>query len=145
MSDSASSPTSTATDDRARVRQPLVFGGLPEAEGWALAPITPRDRVHFRVDHELPLDEFRAELPGRRHGQLRPGRRPLPRRRRLRLGRRAGRLGARLGRPARLRRRSACAPRPTSAAAPRATCPPTSWPTCAGTTARSASSGCSGT
>ena len=23
----------------------------------------PRDRVHFRVDHELPLDEFRADLP----------------------------------------------------------------------------------
>ena len=62
-----------ATDDRSRVRQPLVFGGIPEAEGWVLAPITPRDRVHFRVDHELPLEEFRAELPGRRHGQLRPG------------------------------------------------------------------------
>src|SRR5687768_17953964 len=53
----------TATDDRSRARQPLVFGGIPEAEGWVLAPITPRDRVHFRVDHELPLEEFRAELP----------------------------------------------------------------------------------
>jgi hypothetical protein len=40
-----------------------VFGGIPEAEGWALAPITSRDRVHFRVDRELPLEEFRAELP----------------------------------------------------------------------------------
>ena len=59
----ATAPTSTATDTRNRVRQPLVFGGLPEAEGWALAPITPRDRVHFRVDRELPLDEFRADLP----------------------------------------------------------------------------------
>ena len=50
MSDRASFPSSTATDNRHRIRQPLVFGGLPEAEGWALAPITPRDRVHFRVD-----------------------------------------------------------------------------------------------
>ncbi len=64
MSDLASSPTSTtATDSRAKLRQPLVFGGIPEAEGWALAPITPRDRVHFRVDHELPLEELRSELP----------------------------------------------------------------------------------
>ncbi len=46
-----------------RSREPLVFGGVPEAEGWALAPITPRDRVHFRTDHELPLEEFRRELP----------------------------------------------------------------------------------
>ena len=63
MTDLAPFPTSSATTDRARTRQPLVFGGLPEAEGWALAPITPRDRVHFRVDHELPLDQFRDELP----------------------------------------------------------------------------------
>ena len=56
MSDCVSSPAPLATADRPRVRQPLVFGGIPEAEGWALAPITPRDRVHFRVDHELPLD-----------------------------------------------------------------------------------------
>ena len=53
------------TAPRERVRPPLVFGGIPEAEGWALAPITPRDRVHFRVDHELPLAEFRADLPDR--------------------------------------------------------------------------------
>jgi hypothetical protein len=46
-----------------RTREPLVFGGLAEAEGWALAPITPRDRVHFRTDRELPLAEFRAALP----------------------------------------------------------------------------------
>ena len=63
MSDSFPLSTSTVIDDRPRVRQPLVFGGIPEAEGWVLAPITPRDRVHFRVDHELPLEEFRAELP----------------------------------------------------------------------------------
>jgi DNA-directed RNA polymerase specialized sigma subunit len=51
--------------DRAapRGRDPLVFGGLPEAEGWVLAPITPRDRVHFRTDRELPLGGFRSELP----------------------------------------------------------------------------------
>src|SRR5215210_1027567 len=55
--------TSTVSDDRPRLRQPLVFGGIPEAEGWVLAPITPRDRVHFRVDRELPLEEFRADLP----------------------------------------------------------------------------------
>ena len=47
----------------ARGRAPLVFGGIPEAEGWALAPITPRDRVHFRTDRELPLEEFRRDLP----------------------------------------------------------------------------------
>ncbi|SEO78014.1 flagellar biosynthesis protein FliA [Trujillonella endophytica] len=60
------SPTgSTAVDPAARVRQPLVFGGIPEAEGFARVPITPRDRVHFRVDRELPLEEFRAALPDR--------------------------------------------------------------------------------
>lgn len=52
-----------AGDDRARTRDPLVFGGLTEAEGWAIAPITPRDRVHFRTDRELPLADFRAALP----------------------------------------------------------------------------------
>ncbi|MGY1843041.1 flagellar biosynthesis protein FliA [Modestobacter sp. SYSU DS0875] len=52
-----------ADDDRGRSREPLVFGGLTEAEGWALAPITPRDRVHFRTDRELSLTDFRAALP----------------------------------------------------------------------------------
>jgi hypothetical protein len=52
-----------AVDDRTRSRDPLVFGGLTESEGWALAPITPRDRVHFRTDRELPLAAFRAALP----------------------------------------------------------------------------------
>jgi len=51
-------------EERNRTREPLVFGGLSEAEGWALAPITPRDRVHFRTDRELPLTDFRAALPG---------------------------------------------------------------------------------
>ncbi|NEK94926.1 flagellar biosynthesis protein FliA [Modestobacter muralis] len=41
----------------------MVFGGVPEADGWLLAPITPRDRVHFRTDRELPLAEFRAAFP----------------------------------------------------------------------------------
>jgi hypothetical protein len=49
--------------ERPRVRAPLVFGGIPEAAGWTLAPIAPRDRVHFRVDRELPLEELRRELP----------------------------------------------------------------------------------
>jgi hypothetical protein len=53
----------TLLDDRTRSREPLVFGGLTEAEGWALAPITARDRVHFRTDRELPLARFRAALP----------------------------------------------------------------------------------
>ena len=51
-----------AADDRAR-REPLVFGGLTEAEGWEAAPITSRDRVHFRADRELPLATFRAAMP----------------------------------------------------------------------------------
>jgi hypothetical protein len=55
-------PPQAAVDER-RTREPLVFGGLPEAAGWALAPITPRDRVHFRTDRELPLGAFRAALP----------------------------------------------------------------------------------
>ena len=52
-----------AAAEERRIREPLVFGGLPEAQGWALAPITPRDRVHFRTDRELPLARFRAALP----------------------------------------------------------------------------------
>ncbi len=36
-------------------RTPLVFGGVPEAEGFAAVPITARVRVHFRVVHDLPL------------------------------------------------------------------------------------------
>ncbi|MCW2534497.1 MAG: uncharacterized protein JWQ26_196, partial [Modestobacter sp.] len=55
-------PMTAPTDDRPR-RDPLVFGGLAESEGWALAPITPRDRVHFRADRELPLATFRAAMP----------------------------------------------------------------------------------
>jgi DNA-directed RNA polymerase specialized sigma subunit len=58
-----STESTESLDHRGRVRAPLVFGGIPEAEGWALAPIASRDRVHFRVDRELPLGEFRAELP----------------------------------------------------------------------------------
>ena len=62
MSDCAPSPTSTATDNRNRVRQPLVFGGIPEADGWALAPITPRDRVHFRVLVVVDVEEVERPI-----------------------------------------------------------------------------------
>ena len=141
-----SRPRPAATDRRNRVRQPLVFGGIPEAEGWALAPITPRDRVHFRVDHELPLEEFRADLPDgvtvsydQGDGLYRVDGEPAGRRRVLADWIRG------LVRRGTARAPSGCGPRPTSAAAPRATCRPTSWTTCAGTTARSASSGCSAT
>ncbi len=47
----------------AGTRAPLVFGGIPEAEGFARVPITPRDRVHFRVDGDLRLGDLRADLP----------------------------------------------------------------------------------
>lgn len=66
MSDLYPFPSRSAPDPadaRGRGRAPLVFGGIPEADGWALAPITARDRVHFRADRELALDEFRADLP----------------------------------------------------------------------------------
>ena len=55
--------SSSGSSSAGATRTPLVFGGIPEAEGWVLAPITPRDRVHFRVDRELPLAEFRGDLP----------------------------------------------------------------------------------
>lgn len=58
----ATFPTATASIP-ARDRAPLVFGGLAEAEGFARVPISARDRVHFRVDRDLSIDEFRAELP----------------------------------------------------------------------------------
>jgi hypothetical protein len=36
---------------------------MTEDEAWASTPITLRDRVHFRVERELPLAEFRAAMP----------------------------------------------------------------------------------
>ncbi|WP_235494570.1 flagellar biosynthesis protein FliA [Geodermatophilus sp. Leaf369] len=42
---------------------PLVLGGITEDQAWADTPITVRDRVHFRTERELPLEEFRAFLP----------------------------------------------------------------------------------
>ncbi len=60
MTHPAPAPSSDAATP---FRAPLVFGGVPEAEGFARTPITPRDRVHFRVDRELPLARFRADLP----------------------------------------------------------------------------------
>ena len=124
-------PLSTPADDTplAKHRGPLVFGGIPEAEGWALAPITARDRVHFRVDRELPLDEFRAELPDG-----------------VTVSYDSGEGLYRVdGAPGTGRRPSGCGRRPTCAAGRRATCRRPSSTTCAGTTSRSASSGCSGT
>ena len=56
-------PATSVDTTACRLRGPLVFGGIPEAEGWALAPITPRDRVHFRTDRELPLEELRRGVP----------------------------------------------------------------------------------
>jgi len=44
-------------------RKTLIFGGLTEEQGFAAAPVTARDRVHFRTDKELPLRSFRADLP----------------------------------------------------------------------------------
>ena len=62
-SSSVSSPSGPSRSEESPGRTPLIFGGLPEAAGWALAPITARDRVHFRADRELPLTDFRRELP----------------------------------------------------------------------------------
>ena len=59
MSDRLLSPSRPSSAERA----PLIFGGIPEARGWELAPITPRDRVHFRADRDLPLEEFRTDAP----------------------------------------------------------------------------------
>jgi hypothetical protein len=59
VSDRLLSPSRPSSAERA----PLIFGGIPEARGWELAPITPRDRVHFRVDRDLPLEEFRIDAP----------------------------------------------------------------------------------
>ena len=137
---------STPVDDipTARHREPLVFGGLPEVEGWALAPITPRDRVHFRADRELPLEEFRRELPDGVTVSYDEGEG---------LYRVDGACGSaqvlaewiKAGAPAAGRPPSGCGRRPMCAAGRRATCLRPSSTTCAGTTSRSASSGCSGT
>jgi hypothetical protein len=124
------------------VRAPLVFGGIPEVQGWELAPITPRDRVHFRVDRDLPLEEFRADAPDGvtvSHDQ----------------GDGLYRVDGAPGSASVLADwvRAWCARhgattvglRAESVVATRATCRRRSSPTCAGTTGRSASSACSGT
>lgn len=43
----------------------LVFGGIPEAEGWLSAPLILKSRVHFHTEFGAPLDlnAFRAFLP----------------------------------------------------------------------------------
>ncbi len=48
---------------RTVARPALVFGGIPEAEGWSSAPLRARDRVHFRTNLALPLADLRADLP----------------------------------------------------------------------------------
>jgi len=45
-----------------RVRQPVIFGGVPEADGWAKAPLSTFDLVHFRLNRHLPLSELREHL-----------------------------------------------------------------------------------
>ena len=102
MSDRAPSPSSTATDNRNRVRQPLVFGGLSGGRGMGAGahhPARPRPlpRRPRAAARGVP-----RRAPGRRDRQLRPGRRAVPRRRRVRLGLGAGRLDPRLGGPARV-------------------------------------------
>lgn len=47
---------------RDRVRQPAMFGGVLEADGWAKAPLRTFDLVHFRLSHPLPLRELREHL-----------------------------------------------------------------------------------
>jgi hypothetical protein len=43
----------------------LVFGGIPEAEGWVSAPLVLKSRVHFHTEYGVPLDldAFREFLP----------------------------------------------------------------------------------
>jgi hypothetical protein len=47
---------------RARVRKPVIFGGVLEADGWAQAPLRTFDLVHFRVNRVLPLADLRSHL-----------------------------------------------------------------------------------
>jgi|GEM_PF-1808558 len=50
------------TNLRGRVRKPVVFGGVLEADGWAQAPLRTFDLVHFRVHRSLPIAELRTHL-----------------------------------------------------------------------------------
>jgi hypothetical protein len=60
--ESDAAPASKTT--KHRNNEPLIFGGIPEADGWADAPLILRSRVHFRVDNaELSLADFRDALP----------------------------------------------------------------------------------
>ena len=41
-----------------------IFGGIPEGQGWAIAPRAKKDRVHFRLKFDtLPVAAFRAAMP----------------------------------------------------------------------------------
>lgn len=53
-----------STGKKRKRETPLVWGGIPEAAGFAAAPLALRSRVHFRTGYmAVPLDEFRAALP----------------------------------------------------------------------------------
>ena len=47
---------------RARVRKPVIFGGVLEADGWAQAPLRTFDLVHFRLNRFVPLADLRNHL-----------------------------------------------------------------------------------
>jgi len=47
---------------RARVRKPVIFGGVLEADGWARAPLRTFDLVHFRLNRPLPIADLRRHL-----------------------------------------------------------------------------------
>ena len=63
-SDTADSDTAQElkSTSRVRVREPVIFGGMLEADGWAQAPLRTFDLVHFRLNHCLPLAVLRAYL-----------------------------------------------------------------------------------
>lgn len=40
------------------------YGGMSEWEGWAFAPLVPRDTAHFRLWHPLPVETLVEAFPG---------------------------------------------------------------------------------
>lgn len=59
--------------ERPQTREPVstqrfgkvtYYGGIPEWEGWAHAPLRKRDVAHVRLVHAVPLDQLRAAFPG---------------------------------------------------------------------------------
>lgn len=62
-----------AERERPQTREPVTnqrfgkvayYGGVPEWEGWAYAPLKKRDVAHVRLVHAVPLDRLRAAFPG---------------------------------------------------------------------------------